>query len=105
VRVSRVGCVNSNKNQTTRTKQQEQHGSKMDAGQPCALRRWVVGNDSVAESSPAALLDQIKPIPCRGHAHDGFPGKLRRLRLTGTATSSHAQVALLKAVPLPDKVI
>ena len=55
-RVSRVGCVKqhqepSNKQQTTRTT-----WIKMDGGQPCALKRWVAGNNSVAESSPAALI-------------------------------------------------
>jgi hypothetical protein len=91
-----------------RTKQQATNNkNNMDQnGRRTAMRVEALGcRQQQRGRKLASSLDQIKPMPGRGHAHDGFPGKLRRLRLTGTATSSHAQVALLKAVPLPDKVI
>jgi len=69
---------------------------------PCAMRRWVAGNSG---RKFACSLGQLEPTPGRDPPMTGPPESFGRVRLTGTATSCHAQAALLTAVPLPYKII
>jgi hypothetical protein len=95
---SRSSDASGSKNKATRTT-----WTTKDAGH--AVRDEALGCQQQHGRKLTCSLDQLEPMPGGDAAMMRFPESFGRLRLTGTATSCHAQAALLTAVPLPYKII